>query len=203
MTTQPTIRTFVAVELPEDVKQALTSAQEELRAHMGRSANAIRWARPEGIHLTLQFLGDVAEASIPDILKALQAASIGSRHVSLELGGLGVFPNLRRPRVLWAGLDGTQQAMKDLHMLHRAIAEGLTPLGFKADKSFDPHLTLGRVRDTVRPGELAAISDVISSHANRLVPRLPFQVDAISLMKSDLQPGGSIYTRLAHMELAP
>jgi 2'-5' RNA ligase len=203
MTTQPTIRTFVAVELPEDVKHALTSAQEELRAYLGKAANAIRWVRPEGIHLTLQFLGDVAEASIPDIVKALHAASIGSGHVSLELGGLGVFPNLRRPRVLWAGLDGTPKAMRDLQMLHRAVSEGLTPLGFKSDKSFDPHLTLGRVRDTVRPNELAAISEVISSHADRLVPRLTFQIDAISLMKSDLQPGGSIYTRLARLELAP
>ncbi|HYP42311.1 MAG TPA: RNA 2',3'-cyclic phosphodiesterase [Chloroflexia bacterium] len=202
MTTQPTIRTFVAVELPQDVKQSLTSAQEELRAYMGRAANAIRWVRPEGIHLTLQFLGDVTEASIPDIVKALQAASIGSRHVSLELCELGVFPNLQRPRVLWAGLDGTQQAMKDLHMLRRAISEGLTPLGFKADKSFDPHVTLGRVRDTVRAGELADISDVMSRQANRLVPRLHFQIDAISLMKSDLQPRGSIYTSLARLELA-
>jgi RNA 2',3'-cyclic 3'-phosphodiesterase len=202
MTTQPTIRTFVAVELPEDVKQALTSAQEGLRAHMGRAANAIRWTRPEGIHLTLQFLGDVAEASIPEIVKALQTASMGSRHVSLALGGLGVFPNLRRPRVLWAGLDGTPEAVKGLQRLHRAVSEGLTPLGFKPDKGFDPHLTLGRVRDSVRPNELAAISDVISTQANSLVPRLALQIDAISLMKSDLQPGGSIYTRLASLELA-
>jgi 2'-5' RNA ligase len=201
MTSQPTIRTFVAVELPEDVEQALTSVQEELRAHMGRAGNAIRWVRPEGIHLTLQFLGDVSEASIPNIVNALQAASIGSRRISLELGGLGVFPNLRRPRVLWAGLHGTTQDMKDLDMLHRAVSEGLTPLGFKPDKRFDPHLTLGRVRDTVRPGELAAISDVVSSQSNLMVSRLPFQIDAISLMKSDLQPGGSIYTRLVCLEL--
>ncbi|HEX9989716.1 MAG TPA: RNA 2',3'-cyclic phosphodiesterase [Chloroflexia bacterium] len=202
MTAQSTIRTFVAIELPEDVKQALTSAQEELRAHMGRAANAIRWVRPESIHLTLQFLGDVAESSIPDIVKALRAASHESKPMSLELSGLGVFPNLRRPRVLWAGLDGTQQALNDLQRLHRTISEELTPLGFKPDKSFDPHLTLGRVRDTVRPGELAAISDVVSSQSNRLLPRLPFQAGAISLMKSDLQPGGSVYTRLAHLELA-
>ena len=202
MTTQPTIRTFVAVELPEDVKQALTSAQEELRAHMGRAANAIRWVRPEGIHLTLQFLGDVAEASIPGIVKAIQAASTGSRCISLELSGLGVFPNLRRPRVLWAGIEGTPQAMKDLQRLHQAVSHGLTPLGFKPDKSFDPHLTLGRVRDTARPGEIAVISDIVSSLSNHLMPKLSFQIDAISLMKSDLQPGGSIYTRLAHLELA-
>jgi 2'-5' RNA ligase len=201
MTGQSTIRTFVAVVLSEDVKATLTAAQEELRAHMGRAANAIRWVRPEGIHLTLQFLGDVIEAAIPDIEKALQAASTGSRPISLELSGLGVFPNLRRPRVLWVGLDGTPQAVKDLHRLHRAVSEELAHLGFKPDKSFDPHLTLGRVRDTVRPDELAAISDVASRHANRLVPRLPFHIDAISLMKSDLQPGGSIYTRLARLEL--
>src|SRR3712207_5605424 len=100
MTTHPTIRTFVAVELPEEVKQALTSVQEELRARMGRAANGIRWVQPEGIHLTLQFLGDVAEASIPDIVEALRAASTGASPISLELNGLGVFPNLRRPRVL-------------------------------------------------------------------------------------------------------
>src|SRR5438094_9477981 len=96
-----TIRAFIAIELPPAVKALLTTIQEELRETMGRTAGAVKWVRPEGIHLTLQFLGDVSDRQVSEIEQAIERACADMSPFSLNLDKLGVFPNLRRPRVLW------------------------------------------------------------------------------------------------------
>lgn len=196
-----TIRSFVAIELTEEVKSVLLNAQDAMRESMGAGASAVRWVRPESTHLTLQFLGDVPVRVLPAVQDAIRRGCAGTSPFSLEVGGLGVFPNQRRPRVVWVGLRGDEGDMETLHRLQTSIADALKPLGFKPDKEFHPHLTLGRVREGARQDDYASIARAVS---NTLVPQLaaPFRVDAISLMRSELRPAGSIYTQTAVFELA-
>ena len=112
---QPTIRAFIAVELPAQVHALLTTVQEELRESLGRAAGAVRWVRPEGTHLTLQFLGDVPAGSIEPIEQALRVACASASPFTLKVEGLGAFPNPRRPRMPWRAA--------------RAPAGGRRPLG--------------------------------------------------------------------------
>ncbi len=196
-----TIRSFVAIELPDEVKSVLVNVQDAMRESMGASASAVRWVRPESTHLTLQFLGDVPVRVLPAVQDAIGRGCAGTSPFSLHMGGLGVFPNQRRPRVVWVGLRSDQKDMEALHALQTSIADALKPLGFKPDKDFHPHLTLGRVREGARQDDYAAIVRAVS---NTPVPRLasPFRVDAVSLMRSELRPAGSIYTQTALFELA-
>jgi RNA 2',3'-cyclic 3'-phosphodiesterase len=194
----PTVRSFIAVELPDTLCSLLSSTQERLRQELGHSANAVRWVRPEGIHLTLQFLGDVPQPTLAEIETRLRAACRGAHRIDMQLDHLGVFPNPRRPCVVWVGLRGE---LDELHALERAIERQLAPLGFKPDKPFNPHLTLGRVREQARPDEVRAISETVAGLSLDRERAISFTADAVSLMKSDLQPGGAVYTQLARVEL--
>jgi 2'-5' RNA ligase len=192
------IRSFIAVELPEEVRDLLAAKQEELRAALGRSAGALRWSRPEGTHLTLQFLGDVPADVIPQIGEAVREGCAGQRPIGLVLSRTSSFPGITRPRVLWMGLEGDTGR---LQTLQARIAERLKPLGYSPDKPFQPHVTLGRVRDTARRDELETISWALRQQENKPADRTHFTAHHVSLMKSELRPGGSIYTELAGLEL--
>lgn len=185
------IRSFVAIELPEDTRKALAVLQQDLKAQV--PPRAVRWTRPQAIHLTLQFLGDVAPDKIEAISSALQAVCADVAPFTFELRGVGVFPNPSRPRVVWAGivdLGGT------LVTLHKEIGRALAPLGFPPEnRPFTPHLTVGRAaRHASRP-ELAGVGTVIAGSEVGSLGRVT--VDHISLMKSDLKPDGAVYTPLA------
>ncbi len=192
-----TIRAFVAVELPEGVLAHLESVQRGLRKGLGSAESAVRWVRPEGIHLTLQFLGNVPRTQVPAIEQALRDACAGARPAQVGTAGVGAFPNPNRPRVVWIGLDGGLQPLFDVE---RAIGRALTPLGYKPDKPFNPHLTLGRVREHLHPDEVAAIARVLADAAKRPPRPVSFTASSISLMQSTLQPGGSVYTQLAEFK---
>ena len=193
-----TLRTFVAVELPEEIQALLAAKQDELRAAMGRSEGAVRWSRPEGMHLTLQFLGGVPANLVPAIADGVRQGCVGQKPVSLALGRTSAFLGITRPRVLWMGLEGDTGRLQGLQT---AIAERLKPLGYTPDKPFQPHVTLGRVRQTARRDELEAISWVLRQQENKPIDKRPFTTHHVSLMKSELQPGGSVYTELAGIEL--
>lgn len=195
------IRSFVAVELPDEVKDSLAGVQSAMRERMQASENAVRWVRPESIHLTLQFLGDVPVKVLPLVSDAIRKGCGQTSAFDLELGGPGVFPNLRRPRVVWIGLQGDEAAMSALKSLQAAIEAELQPLGFKPDKEFKPHLTLGRVREGARQDDYAAIARAV---AETPTPDgiAPFRVEGISLMRSELRPSGSVYTQTAYVELS-
>jgi 2'-5' RNA ligase len=192
-----TIRAFIAVELPDDVLVHLESVQCGLRQSLGRVESAVRWTRPEGVHLTLQFLGDVPRTQVPDIERGLREACAGARPALVRTAGLGVFPNPNRPRVLWIGLEGDLQPLFDVE---RAIGQALLPLGYKPDKPFKPHLTLGRVREHVRPDEAASIAQTIAQSVKHPPAGVAFTAYAVSLMQSTLQPGGAMYRELARIE---
>lgn len=198
--TQTTVRTFIAVELPAQVHALLSTVQGELREMMGGAANAVRWARPDGVHLTLQFLGDVPSDSIPAIDRALRDASAYATPFSLQVGGLGAFPNARRPRIIWVGLTGDPQSMATLNSLQESVTTHMAKLGFKPDNSFKPHLTLGRVRENASKSNLEDIANTLQYPQAQPAFSAGFEVNGVSLMRSELSPGGSIYTPLVHVE---
>lgn len=193
-----TARLFVAIELPQDILRVIEGIQAQTRENLGEAASLLRWSRPESIHITLQFLGETPTARIPSITEALQQACAGAGPFSLEVGGLGAFPNVRRPRVVWVGLGGdTGAAVR----LTTSIQEALAPLGFAPDKPFSPHMTIARVREGNAIGKLAPLSRVLSLTGIVLPEETSFQVSGVSLMQSFMQSGGSVYKQLAHVAL--
>jgi 2'-5' RNA ligase len=185
------MRTFIAIEIPHEIKAEMAKAQEQLRRAAAVDAG---WTRPEGIHLTLKFLGEVPEAKIPEILKALTNAAAGTGGFRLELSGVGTFPNPGNARVVWIGVAG---ALDRLLALQAIVEETMIGLRFEGEgKKFTPHLTLGRIK-YIRSRDawlrsLESIKDV----------RLPaFEVNAVSLMKSDLKSTGAVYTEIGTVAL--
>lgn len=192
------IRTFIAIELPTQVQEALAITQNRLREAIAKPGGEapVRWVAPQSIHLTLKFLGDVPAERIPAVTQAVTQAAKGHKPVSLILAAAGCFPDLRRPRVIWVGLQGDLDA---LDRLQRAIEGALMHLGFpKEERAFTPHLTLGRLRDTATPQERQALGEATRGLA---VPQVAFTTEEIAVMRSDLQPTGAIYTRLASIPL--
>lgn len=188
------IRSFIAITLPPEIKQELGNLQGKLKKP---SEPGVKWANTEGIHLTIQFLGNIDARRVEEITTAISQASSDIPPFELSIGGLGVFPNPRQIRVVWAGIGGQMSILKQLH---QNIEENLKPLGFNAEKrSFKPHLTLARVRQETpaqvhqRLGKLVAETEFTASR--------PFAVTAISLIQSKLTPKGAIYSELASVKL--
>lgn len=200
MTSQPpvqqSIRAFVAIEIGDDAKRALSDAIAALRAE--RIA-ALRPVRPEGVHLTLKFLGDIAPEIAPRIGQAL--AEVAARHApfTLTLGDAGFFPagNAGRARVLWVGIDGDADALRQLQ---RDVDDALAALGFPRERHpFRPHLTLARLRHRASPPDRRRAAAALANHP--LPQAVRSRADAVSLMQSELLPGGARYSRIAHAAL--
>jgi len=188
------IRTFIAIKLPQDVKAVLADLQNALGA--GKD-NSVKWVNPHSIHLTLKFLGNVEAEAIPQITDAMTSVAQNAKPFSLTLSELGAFPNARVPRVIWAGLKGDTELLDGLH---RHLERALAAIGFAPEnKAFSPHLTLGRVRNGIRPNQRRALSERLA--ATRLKAKPTFLVNSLDLMKSDLTPAGAIYTQLAGVNL--
>ena len=185
------IRSFIAIELPDEIRHALAEVQKHLRPDVG----GVRWVEPGSIHLTLKFLGDIPAEQIQPIVAAAMGAVQDEPPVSLGVSGLGAFPNPRRPRVIWVGIEGD---VERLGRLQTRLEEALGPLGFpREERAFRPHLTVGRVKDPRRPPDLTrALADVTVPRCNS------FDVREILLYKSDLRPTGAIYTKLQHLPFA-
>lgn len=185
------IRSFVAIELPDEVKTALADLQSNLKAQT--PPKVVRWARPESIHLTLQFLGDVAPGQVESIGHALQEVGADQAPFTFQLRDLGVFPNPRRMRVVWVGVE---ESSGGLASLQKRISQALKPLGFEPEKRpFSPHITLGRADRRAGQRDLAQVGEQIVSSQVGTVGQV--HVDHITLMKSDLKPSGAVYTPLA------
>ena len=185
------VRLFVAVELPEEAQEALGELSQGLR---GLGIRGLRTADPRGIHLTLKFLGDVPVVQVDPIIEALVPA-VGLSPFTLEMRGVGCFPNLQRPRVLWVGVEGE---VERLLALQSAVEEALRPLGFPAEgRPFSPHLTLARLREGVTPQERRRAGEALARISWREGITIP--VNAVSLMRSTLLPEGAQHTRL-HLE---
>jgi 2'-5' RNA ligase len=180
-------RLFVAVELPASVREALALLQSQLRR---RGLDSLRWARPEGIHLTLKFLGETPAGRVPAIAEALGRATAGVRPHELRLGSLGAFGG-RSPRVVWVDIQGRTD---ELLRLQRQTEEALAALGFAREKrAFSPHVTLARIRPEDARHAARALPEALAAAS---VPEASLTVEEMSLMMSKLGPGGAVYTRL-------
>jgi 2'-5' RNA ligase len=179
------MRAFIAVEIPEAVREGLAAVAARLE---GAGVDA-RWSRPDGVHLTLKFLGDVGEERVPEILQAL-ACSLGeTKRFRLGAEGVGTFPNPASARVVWLGITGD---VGQLVALQAAVEQAMVGLGLEPDgRAYTPHLTLGRIRSIRRRGAwLKGLEAVRGS-------RLPgFEVASVSLISSELKPSGAVYREL-------
>jgi 2'-5' RNA ligase len=188
------IRTFIAVELPAELKQFLSRLQAELKSGCQMS---IKWVNPDGIHLTLRFLGDVSPSMIEPITRAMTDAAQKTAPFKLNIQQLGAFPNLKRVQVVWVGLGGE---MAEVEKLHRLLESNLYRLGFAAEqRSFKPHLTLARLGNEVSAGERQRLGELIAD--TTIKTDIGIKVDSISLIRSQLTPQGAIYSRLSSAEL--
>ena len=190
----PARRLFVALEPPDPVRRRLAALEDELRRGAGRAGEDIRWVRPENVHLTLQFLGAVPDERVAAVEEALRTAAAGARPLALAVRGAGGFPNARRPRVLWAGLDGDLAA---LAALVAAVGARLAKLGFPPeDRPFSPHLTLGRARESRgAPGLAGALAGVAQTEP------APWRATELVLFESHLSPRGPRYEAIARVAL--
>jgi 2'-5' RNA ligase len=158
---------------------------------------AVRWVAGKNIHLTLKFLGEVDSNKIEAISRVIDTESRQISPFDLSAGGVGAFPNPRRPRVVWIGV----QAPPVLAELAAAIDRGTQQLGFPAeDRPFSPHLTLGRVPQNASPQEVQAIGQILST--TKIGELGGFEVRQVTLFRSDLQPSGAVYTPLFSAALA-
>ena len=183
------LRAFIAIELPKNILDAIEKQTARLRQSLGN--DIVRWVPSQNMHLTLKFLGDVAPSHIDFLKQLLMREAESHPQFSLQMGGLGSFPTLRRPRILWIGIH----APADLVSLQKSIETAATRLGYEQEeRTFSPHLTIGRARQTISLSEQqqirAALESVQLGNIGTAI------IDCVHLIKSDLHPSGSTYTKL-------
>jgi len=189
------LRIFVAIPLPKSLLEELNTVQYRLEGKV--PPRSVRWVKPEGVHLTLKFLGDTPKDEIPTIEEALTVVARNAPTCTLTAEGLGCFPNPRRPRVLWVGVTEPTGRLK---LLYRAVEEAMTSLGYKPERhGFTPHLTLGRVRRGASRGDKELISEAITG--TRVGELAVFRADRFELIRSELKPSGAEYTTLKTFRL--
>ncbi len=184
------IRSFVAIELPEEAKKGLA----RLRKHLERDEHRfVKWVDPGGIHLTLKFLGNIPSKRVTEITEAMGKVVQGISPFRLEISGLGAFPSLKQARVLWVGIGGE---LDQLSTLQQNIDSVLAALGFaREERPFVPHLTLARVREGASLPERRSFGELVGSAA--FEDKYPIEVEAVRLMRSQLTPAGALYTCLS------
>jgi 2'-5' RNA ligase len=183
------IRAFVAIELSPEIYARLDETEKQLQQRL--DTGVIRWVPAHNIHLTLKFLGDVSLANL-EVLKRILESEAG-KHTPFEIsvGELGAFPSIRRPRVIWIGV----QAPQDLYTLQRGIETEMAGLGYAPeDREFSPHLTLGRVSRNASSQELKKVGDVLATSKVGYLGAT--RVSSVNLFRSDLKPGGAVYSKL-------
>lgn len=182
------IRSFIAIELPKNTQQRLNELIGQMKLTI---SNYVRWVPPQNIHLTLKFLGDVSPANLELLTRLLKSLVTKQSEFKLVVGGLSAFPSIKRPRIIWVGIS----APAVLKSLQQSIESETRRLGYAAEeRPFSPHLTLGRINHNATPDEIAAVSRTLSSITVETLGS--FQVQAVTLFRSDLKPGGSVYTPL-------
>ena len=186
-----TARIFIAFELPDRVIALATDLQARLKRH----GLKLQWMRPQNMHLTMKFLGEVSKARIGDVAAALHRAALEAVPMEVSAQGLGVFPSIRKPRVLWFGLGGQVDLLGDAcDHLESALAEK----GFARERRpFRPHLTLARIKQVVDPGRLLEAIQAVGQY-----DPVGFRLTEWLLFQSDLRPQGAIYTALDRATLA-
>jgi 2'-5' RNA ligase len=184
------MRLFVALNLEPQERQRLTEAVAPLR----EGGLPVRWLEPEALHLTLKFVGEVTNERAAEVEDVAQRLAASVPPFTLRLGGIGAFPNLRRPRVVWMGVE----APPELLQLQSGLEAALGELGFpREERPYSPHLTLGRARPDAQPSELRALPELagLVDYSGIIDAR------TVDVMRSHLSPKGARYERLAALPL--
>ncbi len=186
------IRTFIAVEVSPEVR---TVARKQMHA-LSAAGFDYRWSDPDTMHLTLKFLGNIRDQEVPDVCRIVEESVRNSPPISVLVKGLGAFPSLDRPRVIWLGID---QGYDELRTLQQAVDEGLRALGFPIERQdFRPHLTLGRLASGVRCA--ANYREYAERYRDTIFGG--FEIDAVIVFASYLERSGAVHTPMATIELA-
>lgn len=184
------LRSFLAIELPRTILKKIEEVQEDLKS----SQADVRWVSPEKIHLTLKFFGNIEESKIEPIVKSIEGPVQTTSPFPLKVRGVGAFPHLKNPKVIWMGLvDGGEV----LTSFQKQIETQMEKIGFQAeDRPFHPHLTLGRAKSSRGREELIGRMEIHEEEEFG-----DFQVERVVLFKSDLRPSGPIYTPVRDLKL--
>jgi 2'-5' RNA ligase len=192
------IRAFIALELPAPILEQLDQIEAQLKPQVPH--DCVRWVKSDSVHLTLKFLGQVPSDQLELITSSLKLAVVSHLPFDLEVSGVGCFPNVHRPRVIWVGVKEIAAGNRLQH-LQRAVENAIAPLGYPTEqREFSPHLTLGRLARDVRSADLKNIGGIIAATHVGSLGR--WQVVQIALIRSDLKPTGAVYTVLARVPLA-
>lgn len=182
------LRSFIAVEIPLEIQQNIYKATSNLRKEID---TLVRWVPPENMHLSLKFLGDVSPSNVEFLMQMLRNEAENVNCFTIHVTGLGSFPNLKRPRVIYIGIH----APAGLEALHRGIESASRRLGYESEeRPFSPHLTMGRVKQSATVTDQQKIRRCIEGTQVDVLGTA--RVDSVHLYKSELKPSGSVYTRL-------
>lgn len=183
------VRVFIAIDTPSGVRAALTALRDQLRT----AGADVRWESDEKLHCTLKFLGDVREEILPSITEALEEIARTTAPCEVLFRNVGCFPDKRNPRIFWVGIEDQQG---ELGRLQQSIDTSMYQFGVeREERAFLPHITLGRTMGTRNLGSLLTMMETIT-----LTGRKAF-LNEIAVVKSDLKPGGSVYTILKSFPL--
>lgn len=189
------LRAFIAVEIPAPIQEAIHKQTSGLRQALG--AGLVRWVAAGNLHLTLKFLGDISPSSLELLTQMLATEAAQVHGFEMQVSGLGSFPNLKRPRVIWVGLE----APAALETMRRGIEAAAALLGYAGEeRPASPHLTIGRVRQNLSASDLQKIRTGLE--AAKIGRIGPVPVGAVHLFKSELRPTGSVYSKLFSAPLA-
>lgn len=189
------MRAFLASRLPDALRAQLALQIDMLTEFV--PPETVRWVRPENIHLTLKFLGEISSDEAQLVVDSAGPIAAGCRPFDLSASGLGVFPNPKRPRVIWVGVSGAEEGVT---ALNRELESALAGVGFDREgRGFHPHLTLGRTRRGLRRLDLKALAEAL---ARASVGDLgQWRVETLALMRSELLPEGPRYSVVASLPL--
>jgi len=180
-----TIRTFIAIELPENIISSVLKVQDDIRSYGFKT----RWVQKENIHITLKFLANINKADVEKIGKEIFESAKEYPPLKLAIKGVGVFPGIKRPRVIWIGITGQIDLLIEMH---KTLDKRLETIGFpKESRPFRGHLTIGRIKGKVDPQRLIAAIKEFGEFESET-----FIANKLILFKSELNPSGSIYTKL-------
>jgi 2'-5' RNA ligase len=183
------LRLFIAVDLPPDIHDCLEKVSDQLKEQMGPVP--VRWVSPQNIHLTLKFLGDVSPSNIEVLSELLFTEAAHQKPMVISIGGVGAYPKVRSPRVVWVGVEAPPEMVD----LQNAIDAQISRIGYSPDRRpFSPHLTLGRVSRNATPQEVRKIGDTLFS--NKIGFLGVARIRSVHIFRSDLKLSGAEYTKL-------
>jgi 2'-5' RNA ligase len=191
---QAPIRSFIAIDFSTEVLRNIEQVSDQLRKRIGD--RAVRWVLAGNLHLTLKFLGNVPASQMEALAQALKAAAAGQCGFDVEVEKLGAFPKISQPRVIWVGMKESNELL----VLYQRVEDQMARLEYaREQRPFRGHLTLGRVSDRCSKQELYVITEVLRDVQVASLGKS--RVEAVYIYRSDLRPGGSVYTRLYTVDL--